>query len=241
MGHGVAVPVLSIPCISRPDLLARCIASIDFPVGRLVVIDNSPTGGYAEVVDRAVPGCVNDWHVTVPPANLGVAASWNLAIRTAPDAAWWCIANADTEFAPGDLARLAAEMEKGGARWVGMNGDWRVFGITPEVIERVGWFDENYHPVYCEDADYERRCSLLGIPWYTIPGGATHVGSATIADPRYGSQNARTYPANVAYHRSKWGGGPRREVFTTPFDLGGSVADWRLDIRRLRDNTWEVR
>ena len=234
----MTIPVLSIPCISRPDLLARCIASIDHPVARLVVIDNSPDGDLAPIVLASAPRCVERVHVTVPPANLGVAASWNLAIRTAPDAPWWCIANADTEFAPGDLARLAAEMDKGGARWVGMNGDWRVMGLTPEVIERAGWFDENYHPVYCEDADYEWRCTLLGIPWYTIPGGATHVGSATIADPRYGSQNGRTYPENVAYHVAKWGGGPRRERFTTPFDLGGPVSAWSLDIRRLRDNTW---
>ena len=237
----VTIPLLSIPVISRPDLLARCIASIDVSVGRLVVIDNSPTGGYASVVEANVPDCVDDWFVCEPPANLGVAASWNLAIRTAPDVPWWCIANADTEVGPGDLARLAAEMDKGGARWVGMNGDWRVFGITRSVIERVGWFDENYHPIYCEDADYERRCTLADVDWYSIPGGASHAGSATIAEDRYRRENDRTYPANVAYHVAKWGGPPRRGLFLSPFDAGGSVSEWTLDLRRLRANTWEAR
>lgn len=242
MGHGMApsvIPLLSIPCISRPDLLARCIASIDHPVGRLVVIDNSPTGDLRAVVETSVPRWVDDWHVVVPAANLGVAASWNHAIRTAPGLPWWCIANADTELAPGDLERLAAEMAQPGPRWVGMNGDWRVFGLSQEAVQRVGLFDENYAPVYCEDADYERRCDLAGVPWYFIRGGATHAGSATIADPRYAAANARTYPENRRYYRAKWGGDLRGgETYTTPFDRGGSVADWTLDIDRLRDNTW---
>lgn len=235
----MSIPVLAIPCISRPDLLARCIASIDHPIDRLVVIDNSPTGGYAEVVDRAVPDCVNDWFVCEPPANLGVAASWNLAIRTHPDAAWWCIANADTEFALGDLARLAVEMEKGGARWVGMNGDWRVFGLSWDAAWSVGWFDENFHPIYCEDADYEHRCTRAGIPWYFIEGGATHVGSATIKEARYAALNARTYAENVRYYVHKWGGPPRGgERYETPFASGGTgLGD--LDLRRLRDLSWD--
>lgn len=244
MGAGLVtavIPILSIPVINRPDLLARCIASIDAPVGRLVVIDNSPTGGYAAVVEAHVPDCVNDWFVCEPPSNLGVAASWNLAIRTAPAEPWWCIANADTEFGPGDLARLAVEMERGGARWVGCNGDWRVMGISREVVERVGFFDENYHPIYGEDVDYERRCDLDGIPRYFIQGTSTHAGSAAIrSDERYARANRRTHPANHAYHVAKWGGTFRGgERFTTPFDSGAPLSHWTLDLRRLRDNAWD--
>lgn len=235
------IPLLSIPVINRPDLLARCIASIDAPIGRLVVIDNSPTGGYASVVDQNVPDRVADWFVCEPPANLGVAASWNLAIRTHPDLPWWAFANADTEFGPGDLARLAEEMAKPGPRWVGVNGDWRLMGLSREAVEAIGLFDENHHPCYFEDADYERRCDLGGVTRYFIDGGSTHVGSAAItSDARYARANARTYPANLAYFVAKWGGGHRGgERFTTPFDSGASLASWTLDIRRLRDNDWD--
>lgn len=258
----MTVPVLAVPVINRPDLLARCIASIDHAVARLVVIDNSPTGGMADVVDANVPDCVADWFVTEPPANLGVAASWNLAIRTHPDAPWWCIANADTEFGPGDLARLAQEIERprqsvaGGRgaigaealetatslpeRWVGVNSDWRVFGLSRAAVRAVGLFDENFHPIYDEDADYERRCSLAGVPWYFIDGTSTHAGSAAIrSDERYARANARTHPANDAYYLAKWGGYPRNgERFTTPFDSGAPLSAWTLDIDRLRDQAW---
>lgn len=232
----MALPLLAIPVINRPDLLERCLASIDLVPDRLLVIDNSPDG-----LDFTVPARLRDvLYLDCPPSNLGVAASWNHAIRTHPHLDWWGVANADTEFAPGDLARLAAEMEQPGPRWVGMNGDWRVFGLSSAAVERVGLYDENYHPIYCEDADYERRCSLAGIPWYFIEGGASHVGSAAYrSDERYARANARTYPANVAYHHAKWGGGPRQERYATPFDSGASLASWSLDIRRLRDLAWD--
>lgn len=226
-------PVLGIPVINRPDLLAECIASIDHDV-RLVIIDNSREGFAAEIAPAA-------WTVR-PPSNLGVAASWNFIIRTAPADPYWLIANADTTFGPGDLARLCAEMERGGPRWVGINGDWRVFGLSAEAVEKVGFFDEGgFVPIYCEDADYEYRCSLAGIPWYFLHGGSTHVGSVSYrSDERNGQHNARTYPANVAYYRQKWGGSPRSgECFTTPFNAGGHLGDWRLRLDRLRDNAWD--
>lgn len=225
--------VIGVPVINRPDLLARFLDSIDvdWPV---VVIDNSDGDAIAEVCGSRP--------VTYLPmsANLGVAASWNLVIRTHPQDLWWCIANADTVLATGDLDRLALEMDKPGPRWVGMNGDWRVFGISAECVDRVGFFDENFHPCYCEDADYEYRCTLAGVPWYTIAGGATHEGSAAIrSDARYADGNARSYPANRAYYEQKWGGPLRGgERFTTPFDTGGSVRDWALDLGRVRDLAW---
>lgn len=225
--------IIGVPVINRPDLLARFLDSIDerWPV---VVIDNSDGDEIAAVCER-YPG---DLRLVCPPANLGVAASWNLVIRSFPDEPWWCIANADTQLAPDDLAHLADEMAQGGPRWVGMNGDWRVFGLSSEAVDTVGLFDENFHPIYCEDADYEYRCTLAGVPWYFIDGGATHEGSAAIRSG-YGAENARTYPANRTYYEAKWGGPLRGgETFASPFDRGGSVRDWTLDLWRLRELRW---
>ena len=79
---------------------------------RLVIIDNSPTGGMGDVAEAAMPANVRELWVTEPPGNLGYTASVNFAIRTHPKAPWWCIANADTVFAAGDLDRLAASQEE---------------------------------------------------------------------------------------------------------------------------------
>lgn len=231
------IPVLAIPVISRFDLLRACVASIDAPVGRLVVIDNSPRG-LGGAVEAVCPPTVGDLCVTRPPSNLGYPGSVNHVIKTHPAAPWWCIANADVVFGSGDLARLAETMTAYPGGWVGIN-DWRVFGLSAAAIERVGLFDENFHPAYCEDADYEYRCTLAGVPWGAIAGTTTHEGSVTIKEAPYGARNSQTYPANRAYYRAKWGGELRGgERYTTPFDAGGSVADWTLDLRRLRDQQW---
>lgn len=226
-------PVLAVPFLTGKADLQRCVESIDTKV-RLVVIDNSEDG--LDQHDTWGPrrhANASGHFVIELPHNIGVAASWNLAIKCHPHEPFWLVANHDTVFAPGDLDRLIEEMAKPGPRWVGMNGDWRVFGINAECVDAVGFFDEAFVPIYCEDADYERRCTLAGVPWYFIDGGATHVGSATIRDPRYAAANARTYPLNREWYRRKWGGDPRGgEAFATPFDGRPPVAG----VSRLRDD-----
>jgi GT2 family glycosyltransferase len=221
------IPVLAVPAL-HPDRVEKMLASVDVPCVRRLVIDN---GG-------KVPDLPNV-HVVRLPHNLGVAASWNLAMKLTPHAPWWAIVNDDVEFGGGDLAALCAEMENPTARVVTMDG-FAAFGINRAALDTVGWFDENYHPAYVEDADYERRCRLAGVPIIPIRNPAHHTRSATIADPHYGRQNGRTYPLNVAYHRAKWGGGVRSgEVYVTPFDAGGPVYGWNLDSARLRQQGWE--
>lgn len=231
-----SIRVLSIPCINRPDLLERMLASIDADLDRVHVIDNSPDGLDLEVPDHLRDVLYHD----APPGNLGFGGSVNHAIRTQPLAPFWLIANADVVLAPGDLDRLIAEMDKGGARWVGIN-DWSVFGLTFDAVAAAGLWDENYHPAYDDDCDYERRCDLAGVTRYFIQGGTTHVGSAAFrSDERYARANARSHAANRAYYLAKWGGPPRGgERFATPFDSSASVAAWTLDVRRLRDNAWD--
>lgn len=238
----LVIPVLSIPVINRPDQLEACIASIDHPVELLLIIDNSPETEMGEVADRAAmlnEHVRNVW-VIEPPNNIGYTAAVNLTITSLPHLPWWCIANADVVFGPGDLARLAEVMAIGGPRWIGIT-DWRVFGLSFEAVEAVGLWDANLHPAFVEDCDYEYRCKLAGVVATTIDGTTSHTGSTSIrSDIRYATANfKRSYPSNVAYFIAKWGGPMRGgEKFTTPFDQGGSIKDWTLDIRRLRDNAW---
>lgn len=227
------IPVLGVPVLNRPDLLSRMLASIDVPVDRLVIVDNGDCTG--DLPERYWPA------VTVPPSNLGVAASWNLIIQASPNAPWWLLVNADVEFGPGDLAWLAAHMAPAGPR-VATLLEFGAFGINGEAVDAVGWFDENFHPIYAEDCDYEWRCRLAGVPIVRVPSGTRHLegGSVTYrSDPALAARNAETYPENIAYYRRKWGGGPRGgETFTTPFDQGGDLRDWRLSLDRLALQAW---
>lgn len=228
----MAPMILGIPVLNRPDLLSACIASIDHDV-QLVVIDNSPEGDWVADIALRYPGSVT---VAQPVANLGYTASVNHIIRAFPSAPSWFVANADIVFAPGDLARIEAATV--GLRWTGIV-DWRVFGLTSETVERVGLWDENFFN-YCSDADYEWRCQLAGVEMHRLEGATSHVGSVSHqGDPRYAHQNARSYPRERAYYRAKWGGDLRGgESYRTPFNAGGHVGDWRLDVSALRATAW---
>ena len=223
------IPVLAVPTL-RPDLVGRMLASVDVPVGLRLVIDNS---GQARDIDGT-------WVVRLP-GNLGVAASWNLVMKLTPKAAWWCIANDDLVFAPGDLARLAAAMDVPHPLIACLDG-FSAFGINAAAHDALGWFDENYHPAYVEDCDMERRAHLLRVPIVKVEAGLAHARSSTIGLPEYSRQNNRTYPANVAYHARKWGGGHRGgETYGTPFNREGvGPNEWTLDPARLRALGWEV-
>lgn len=232
---GGVIPVLGVPVLNRPDLLEVMLRSIDVEVERLVVIDNSGTGELANVALDVRPDAI----VLDPPRNLGVAASWNLIIKMTADAPHWLLANADVRFGPGDLSRLSAATI-GEDAVVAMLVEYGAFGLNRATLDAVGWFDENLHPIYCEDTDYRYRCVLAGVPERTVsPHSTTHVGSVSYRGNDNDARNARTYPANVAYYTRKWGGFRGAERYSTPFAAGGSLRDWTLDAATLRAQAWD--
>lgn len=233
------IPLLAIPVLNHPELLEATVRSIDHPVRTLLVIDNSPELGMGDVAEAALPGCVEDLVVVEPPRNLGVAASWNFAIRSYPELGWWCLVNADVEFAPGALDQLAEAMKEPGLRCL---VEFAAFGISSEVIDIVGWFDENFVPIYAEDTDYRYRAKLAHLEIVDLANDSGHVGSVSYKDNEHARDNARTYTENVAYYRSKWGGWQGSETFTTPFGAPALGIDyWRLNRARLAHLAWRER
>lgn len=228
------IPVLSVPVLNRPDLLDRMLATVDVPVGRLYVIDNGDV-----VEDAKAPA--DEIRIVRPGFNLGVARSWNLAIEANIEAPWWCLVNNDIEFGAGDLARLAEFMEQPGPR-VGCLLEFGAFGVNAEAMDRVGWFDENYQPIYAEDCDWRWRAKLTGVEVTRLPSSTVHVDGGSLvwrSEARYAQGNARTYPRNVEYHRRKWGGDPWQERFTTPFDDGSDPTLWDPPtVEALRAGRW---
>ena len=217
------IPVLGVPVLNRGDLAERMLGSVDLAVAETLVILN----GNADETRSHLKG----HQVTFidPGFNLGVAASWNFVVRARPAAPWWLIVNADIEFGVGDLERLADAMDKPGPR-VACLYEFGAFGINAEAVDTVGWFDENFHPIYFEDNDYRRRCHLAGVPVVNLISRTRHDNSATIASG-YARHNDRTFPRNGDYYAAKWGGPPGQETRTTASHVA-------LDRRRLVDNAW---
>jgi len=230
------IPVMIIPTYNRADLLARLIASIDYPIENLVIIDNSPNHKQRDAIDDALflkghawRGYVESVHRIEHP-NAGVGGSWNEGIKLFP-ADWWLLVNDDIQFAPsvvehaGDLQKMhdfAAIQDLGCA--YGNHGA-SFWAVTQLGIETVGLFDENLFPAYLEDCDWARRADLLGVKRGNCPdinsvhGDNKLTGSCTInSDLTVQANNVRTHGGNFSYYRAKWGGNNGQEVFKTPFN-----------------------
>jgi GT2 family glycosyltransferase len=103
------VPVVIIPVLNRYDLLERCLDSLDFPVDKIIIIDN---GGKIEEDCLMMPR--NSRHgktyIMDMPSNLGVATSWNLGIKMTPFASGWVLLNSDAWFLPDQLEKFWQRM-----------------------------------------------------------------------------------------------------------------------------------
>ena len=189
------VPVVIIPVLNRYDLLERCIDSLDYPIEKLIIIDN---GGKIAQDCLVMPR--NSKHderfILDMPSNLGVATSWNLGIKMTPFASGWILLNSDAWFAPGELEKfwngcVSDEIHLGG------NPPWACAWIGSEVVKDVGLFCEAFHPAYFEDNDYERRAVRLGKQITRTQATINHDNSSTLlADVAYQEKNAATFHAN---------------------------------------------
>lgn len=208
------IPVLGVPTLSRHDLCDRMLASIDYPVQDLIVIDNAPnewTPTKPELVERI-------HHVRLP-SNLGVAGSWNLIIKSSPFASAWLIVNDDIVFEPGALANVAYNLRSDALQFLDVKPRWAGFLIGEDVVKRVGLFCELFVPAYFEDNDFERRADACDIERIQLPARADHDNSSTLKSG-YDIQNHKSFKVNHETHEARTAG----NVMT-----GG---EWDLNLRR---------
>ena len=256
------IPVLGIPHYNRPDLLRRCVESIDYPVDTLVVIQNGPDAeapplGPLEYWLRHAPQVTPRRAIWIRHHRAGCAGAWNEIIKLFPGADdtgghWWLVANNDIAFMPGDLEAMAAAVAGRAASGVQAselflgNHGFSWFALTQRCVEVTGLFDENLYPVYLEDCDYAYRMALSGLAIAAVPGlrslhGYDAVpGSSTIhSDGALREKNHRTHGANSGYYRLKWGGINGEEKFPHPFnDPAFPIWAWRFAPHLRRANQW---
>jgi GT2 family glycosyltransferase len=260
------IPVLGIPHYNRPDLLIRCIESIDYPVDILVIVRNGPLLHFpfdhivkmrgcspTHYVTRA-GGIIKRVEVTQHP-NAGCAGAWNEIVKLFP-ADYWLLSNNDIQFTPGDLEKMASTA--GGTVIMEKQGDLKTPGViygnhgaswfvlTQRAVNVVGLFDENIFPAYLEDCDHSYRCDLLNVRRTTITdvcaihGEGKMPGSCTVnSDPSLRAKNALTHTGNFEYYKAKWGGVNERETFKTPFnDPTWPVWAWKFDVKHRSNQQW---
>ena len=242
----MSVPILGIPILNRGDLLKRCVESIDYPIDRIIIINN----GKEESVIASLAWLKERFpniEVVTPPHNLGVAGSWNYFLQHY-DVPYYLICGSDIQFSPGDLEKISSFVDDhlDHAITFGNHG-YSLFALTQYGIDLVGYFDENFYPAYLEDCDHFYRVKLLGGRSCEIPGvravhgEAPFWGSSTIlSNPQFRERNGITHGNNFKYYRSKWGGINGEEVFLNPFDdPDRSPKEWVPDIlHRTANDIW---
>lgn len=198
-----------------------------------------------------------------PPESTGLAYNWNLGIRTALDdgCTHIFVPNNDVLFNPKTIDNLVTRINKGDVVMVtGINSagacpspldifnleigedsetehpDFSCFMITKKLLNKVGYFDENFRGAYCEDSDMHARIVLSGnkaitynrAPYY-------HYASMTLKqNPNLSDQIRGQHGQNMNYFVQKWGhslvGDPpemQKVYFKTPFnDPNKSIKDW---------------
>ena len=232
------IPLLGVPVLNREDLAARMVASIDFPVDELLVVVNAPVKQpVVDVLTAAVDAndLVGRVTFSLPSFNLGCGGSWNHIVRHRPAGPWWLVVNADIVFGPGDLERVheAMQDESAALRTV---FEFGAFALNTACVDAVGWFDENFHPMYYEDRDYEYRMTLAGVPYVKLDSRAQHDTSSTIrSDQGLWERNRVTFQRNGEYYAAKWGSLPYMERFKVPFNGAGDLV---LSRERLAGQSW---
>jgi GT2 family glycosyltransferase len=214
---------LIVPVLNRYDLLQRMLDSVDVPVAHLLVIDNG-----ASIMAQPLELKLGNNFAKVTqlqmPANLGVAGSWNLGIKSFPYAHRWFIVSNDVVFRQGALEKLA-EARRDEITLTGQAPHWQAFALGDEAVNDLGLFDEcGFYPAYFEDNDYMRRAEFAGVNIRRIDIDLDHDNSSTIK-AGYQSKNDKTFFANQRLYQSK--------VDANDYSSG----TYSLEIRRA--NGWE--
>lgn len=214
------IPVLGFCTLKRFDLAERLLASIDYPVEHLVIVDNSGTQSWKPSKPDLVK---NLWLIQVP-FGLGLVGAWNLIVKSTPYAPYWVLVNDDAWFEAGSLEKIASEVDTQALNFLDIVPAWSAVVFGEGMVEKVGLYDERFYPLYFDDNDLERRVDHAGIPKKTIQAKVHHENSSTLKSG-FEQVNAQSYKKNHQLCNQK------------EQDNDFTQGEWSLAVRRA--NRWD--
>lgn len=214
------IPVLGFATLKRFDLAERLLASIDYPVEHLVVIDNSGSRSWQPKKPDAVR---NLWLIQVP-YGLGLVGAWNLIVKSTPYAPYWVLVNDDAWFEPGEMQKIPTEVDTAALNFLEITPEWSGVVFGEGMVNAVGLYDENFYPLYFDDNDLERRVDLAGVPKKKLSVRMGHNNSSTLHSG-YENYNSVSYSNNLMLSRLRASQGSIR------------ANAWELSTRRA--NRWD--
>lgn len=192
------IPVMGVLIVNGVHWLRRMIASVDYPVEQLCIINNNGRGQIDAELDELVREphpFIRKQRVVHMPANMGCPGGWNLIIKSYMMAPSWFIVSHDIEFSPGLIETM---VRYHAVDYIGLThiavgdsdlGSYEAFMLKDWVVAKHGLFDENMYPAYGEDIEFAIR--TYGIWWNAVSMPYKH-GDKTYAES--GSQTVRMEP-----------------------------------------------
>jgi GT2 family glycosyltransferase len=199
------IPILGIPIVNGFHWLERLVDSIDFPIDRLMIVNNNSADtdltNKLDELSAQKHNYINNIHICHLPSNIGVSSSWNLIIKSNLSAPYWLISNHDVSFTPGILEQFynlannySCNIIHGHAGDFS-NGSYELFLIKDSLISKIGLFDENFYPAYGEDTDY-----IMRIHNYNILNPNNQINKVFLDTPFFHGENLTSDPD--CYHKS---------------------------------------
>jgi len=214
------IPVIGFAVLNKFDLADRLLASIDYPVIDLVIVNNS---GKKSWTPKKPDSVKNLWHIEVP-YGLGANGAWNLIIKATPHASYWVLPNDDSWFDPGALEQIDTNVDTNAFNFVKVSPKWSCVVPGEGAVIKAGLWDEAYYPIYYDDNDYERRMIHHGVEFNEIDAIVHHDNSSTLRSG-YQEKNNYTYGRNQNTFIKK--------------NKNDDYSVWGWDLTTRRANSWD--
>ena len=204
---------IGIPTLNRVDLLypaLKMYALKDFQ-SHIHIIDN----GYNQFDGKPM---IMNTSIIKLKENIGVAASWNVLCDKIFQTADYALILNDDIYLGRNQLQIEALIPKGNKPiLIKSTIDWCAFIISKSMYEEIGRFDEAFYPAYYEDKSYEYRMKLKGYKATVSPllNPFMYKSSQTLEKA---PEILEVSKSNKRIYIDMWGGEPKKEKYTTPYN-----------------------
>ena len=238
--------LIAVPILVDGTKLITHFNTIDIPLKRYFILDNSmgKDPSVQDAIDHIIkikPDHINEIAVCKAYQNTGFPGAVNWIVRQNTDCKHWIITGFDWWVASGQWQRVLNQVDllPFGATLGTGNDEMCGIVLNSMLLNRVGYFDENFFPGYFEDNDYRYRIKLTNTKITSIPLTNEHQTSSTLRSSiLFQQKNNFTFQENYNYYIKKWGGPPNEETYVTPFNKNYPVDYWKYDPARTQRLRW---
>lgn len=230
----IPIKFIGILTLIRHDLLIRLIKSIDWDVDTVVILFQN---GYSNFdLNKLKNKFIKQIIVVSSDMNIGVSRGWNYFLKNFNEP-YWLIIGDDNYFEKGTLEKISnyinnkKKYDKNffyGMKLKRKNevieAGFHSFILTKNIIDKIGYFDENIYPAYVEDYEYWRRVIIAGIKCHCIKEAYIYSGdekfskscSVNSVEYEYKKKMRKCQLINLIYFIKKWN--TEEKTFKYPFN-----------------------